>query len=150
MRMSENEEFIMTDRLLEMLKQQEGLSLVPYVDVDGKAIGYGHQLGKDVNFSISKKMAEEWLQEDIEKAVYDFSSTGLKKHLSETRQEVCINMIFNLGLGGFLTFKKAIAAMKAGDFDLAAEEMLDSKWSRQVKGRATVLAEIMRTDEWVS
>ena len=57
-------------------------------------------------------------------------------------------MAFNLGVRGLLGFKKALAAVKAGDFEKAAEEMLDSKWRRDVKCRAYELAEQMRTGKW--
>jgi len=37
-----------------------------------------------------------------------------------------------------------IAALRLGNYVKAADEMFDSKWARQVKGRANKLAEIMR------
>jgi lysozyme len=43
-----------------------------------------------------------------------------------------INLCFNLGITKLLTFKKALAAMEQEDFELAAEEFLDSKWAKQV------------------
>jgi lysozyme len=39
-------------------------------------------------------------------------------------------------------------AIEKVDFQWAGEEMLDSRWAKQVKGRATHLAEVMRTGEW--
>lgn len=55
-----------------------------------------------------------------------------------------IDMCFNLGLPGFLEFERMLAALNAGDYDRAAQEMLDSKWARQVRQRAYVLAEQVR------
>jgi lysozyme len=52
-------------------------------------------------------------------------------------------MIFNLGLPRFLGFKKMIQALCEDDYAEAAEQMLDSLWSKQVGKRAKVLAEIM-------
>jgi lysozyme len=37
-----------------------------------------------------------------------------------------------------------LAACQKGEWDKAANEMLDSKWASQVKQRAKTLAEIMR------
>ena len=63
--------------------------------------------------------------------------------LSQERRDVVANMVFNLGLTRFSGFKKTIAFIAAGDFDSAAVEMLDSKWARQVKGRAVELSRRM-------
>ena len=41
-----------------------------------------------------------------------------------------------------------IEALKVQDYERAAVEMLDSKWAGQVKGRATRLAQQMRTGVW--
>ncbi len=63
--------------------------------------------------------------------------------LSPNRQKALIDMMFNLGytrLGKFIKMRKAIAN---GDYAEAASQMLDSKWAKQVKGRATTLAEMM-------
>ena len=43
----------------------------------------------------------------------------------------------------FSKFRKMLAAMEEGDFDQAAQEMLDSRWAEQVKGRAIELARRM-------
>lgn len=65
-------------------------------------------------------------------------------NLNAARQDVLINMCFNLGITRLKTFQKALAAMEAGDWDTAADEMLDSAWARQVGDRAKELAEQMR------
>ena len=61
------------------------------------------------------------------------------------RQRVYVNMTFNLGSTRLALFKKMHAAVEAKDWEKAAEEMLDSKWATQVKGRADRLAEMMRS-----
>lgn len=68
--------------------------------------------------------------------------------LTDARQNVLANMCFNLGITRLLGFKKTLQLVKAGRFDAAAMEMLDSKWAKQVKGRATQLAEMMRKGEF--
>jgi hypothetical protein len=55
-----------------------------------------------------------------------------------------LNMTFNLG-DRLLGFRKALAAVQAGDWSTAAAEMLDSQWAAQVGPRAQRLAEAMRT-----
>lgn len=67
--------------------------------------------------------------------------------LDDIRQKVVIDMAFNLGVNGVLSFKNMIQALKEKDYDKAAEEMLDSLWAEQVGNRADRLAKMMRTDE---
>jgi lysozyme len=65
------------------------------------------------------------------------------------RQDVVLNMLFNLGLPKFLAFRKMIEALRLANYDQAATEMLDSKWAIQVGIRAKELAEIMRTGRYL-
>ena len=57
-------------------------------------------------------------------------------------------MCFNLGINRLMKFVKALDLMRANRYDAAAQEMLDSKWAKQVGARATRLAEIMRKGEF--
>ena len=132
------------DDLREKLKQSEGLRLKPYRDSEGYlSIGYGRCLDAK---GISRAEAEILLDADI----YHASAQYLKlpwskvKSLNENRRRVIVEMIFNLGLGGVLNFKRMWAAIERADFDQAADEMLDSKWHKQVKGRAIRMADEMR------
>jgi lysozyme len=65
------------------------------------------------------------------------------RSLDPVRQRVLMNMAFNM-LGRLLEFKNFLAAAQQGDWQRAADEMLDSKWARQVGARATRLAAMMR------
>jgi lysozyme len=66
--------------------------------------------------------------------------------LSDPRQAVILDMSFNLGLNGLLEFKEMLAALKAGDYERAADEMLNSKWAQQTGRRAVENAYIMRNN----
>ena len=61
------------------------------------------------------------------------------RSLDADRHRVIANMCFNLGPPRFSKFKQFIAAMQISDWEKAAEEMMDSKWSTQVGERATRL-----------
>jgi len=50
-------------------------------------------------------------------------------------QRVLVNMAFNLGRNRLSQFKKFLKAVNEGKYDKAADEMVDSKWYRQVKRR---------------
>lgn len=65
--------------------------------------------------------------------------------LDEVRKAILINMCFNLGLPRLMTFRKMLKALEDRNYELAAKEMLDSKWAKQVGNRAIELSEMMRT-----
>jgi len=68
--------------------------------------------------------------------------------LSEVRQCVLMDMCFNLGINRFMQFKMMLTALEMGEYKEAANEMLDSRWAKQVGQRANRLANMMATDEW--
>ena len=53
---------------------------------------------------------------------------------------VLINLTFQMGSTGLSKFKNMLSAMEAGDFDLAASEMIDSKWFKQTPSRVIKLS----------
>lgn len=70
------------------------------------------------------------------------------RQMSEARQNVLANMCFNLGVDRLRGFVNTLALMKAGRYDAAAAEMLNSKWAKQVGARAIRLAATMRKVEF--
>tara|TARA_R100001440_G_scaffold9720_2_gene18104 strand:- start:1584 stop:2075 length:492 start_codon:yes stop_codon:yes gene_type:complete len=70
------------------------------------------------------------------------------ENLDAVRQLVLIDMAFNLGVPRLCKFKKMWAAVHAKQFDVAAKEMLDSRWATQVKSRSTKLAHAMHHGEF--
>ncbi len=130
-----------------LLRRHEGMRLKPYRDTVGKlTIGYGRNLDDQ---GISEEEAAILLRNDLrrcEEELQEILGETYEK-LSPARRAVLLDMIYNLGRSRFLSFRKFLAALKAGDFEQAAVEMLDSKWSRQVGRRAEELAKIMRRGE---
>ena len=53
-------------------------------------------------------------------------------------------MCYQMGLSGVLKFKRALAAMEIKNWEMAADEMLDSLWARQTSRRANELADLIR------
>ena len=133
----------MSDQLRRMLIRHEGLRLKPYRDTVGKlTIGVGRNLDDS---GISRDEAFLLLRNDIASVRRSVKRTfPWFARLNPVRQNVVLNMVFNMGLPRFRQFRKTIAAIKAKRWDDAAKEMLDSKWSRQVKGRARELSRMMR------
>ena len=129
----------------------EGLSLSVYLDTVGvPTIGYGTTwiAGEKVTMDtpdITPAVASSLLMSDVYAACMDaqelFASCWNK--LSYDRQEVLVNMAYNLGKAGLGKFVKMRAAIEAGEFNRAALEMTDSKWYRQVGSRAKRLVNRM-------
>ena len=132
---------------MEQIKRHEGLRLKPYRCTANKlTIGYGRNIE---DAGISEDEAELLLSNDLVRCAKE-----VEKHvkafnkLNDARQSVLINMCFNLGINGLLKFKKFLTAVNDGFFDLAAKEMLDSRWAKQVGSRAIELSEQMKTGAW--
>jgi len=134
--------------LEQMLIRHEGLRLKPYEDQFGNlTIGIGRNL---TDVGISRAEAIELMRNDIAN-IYTRLLTDKWTwvlDLGPVRRDVVISMMFNLGLRKFLTFKKAIKAMKEEDWEEAARQMLDSAWAGQVGGRSRVLAKMMRRGKY--
>lgn len=125
------------------LIRDEGLKLKAYKDSVGiMTIGCGHNLEQP----ITEAAAMAILDDDISTV-----EAGLDRAfpwwrgLSEVRQRVMVNLGFNLGIVRLMGFKRTLEAMQDGDFTLAANEMLESKWATQVGQRARRLASMMRS-----
>ena len=134
--------------IFDQLRRDEGVRLKLYTDTVGKlTIGVGRNLS---DVGISYEEATTLLQNDVVKAQEELvANLPLYTALDPIRQAALVNMVFNLGIHGFLTFTTAIGYMQAGNWDAAATELLNSKWARQVGERATRLAEQIRTGTWV-
>ena len=68
--------------------------------------------------------------------------------LDAVRQLVVMDMAFNMGVPRLRKFKKMWNAIHENKFDVAAKEMLDSRWANQVKSRSTKLAHAMHHGEF--
>ena len=127
------------------LERHEGLRLKPYRDTVGVlTVGYGRNLE---NVGISRDEADFMLDNDIDQVERQLKTVDEYWDLSPNRQTVIANMAFNLGFAGLMGFKKMWAAIERRDFVEASNQMLNSKWARQVGARAVELSEIMRTGE---
>lgn len=131
-----------------MLKLHEGLRLVAYEDTTGHAtLGFGHNLETPITFAA----AENILDDDVARATFDLRARfPWTSTLDEVRHAVLVDMVFNLGIGGFAQFKTTLGLVKDGDYSEASRQMLKSKWAGQVGLRAERLSYMMRTGEWPS
>jgi len=134
-------------QLVEQLKRHEGLRLKPYQCTAGKlTIGIGRNI-EDIG--ISESEAEMLLSNDIQRVVTQLKETfPWTLDLDEVRFAALVNFTFNVGIGTTSKFVNAMALLKGGNFDMAADEFLDSRWAKQVGQRAVEITEQIRTGEW--
>lgn len=126
------------------IKADEGFRARPYKCTAGKiTIGFGHNLEDN---PITIEQGEALLTHDLVKISKEACKLPYYKDLTPPRRAVIINMIYNLGLTGFKKFKRMNSALLEKNYDLAAAEMLDSKWhySKATAKRSARLAEEMR------
>ena len=133
--------------LIEQLKRHEGLKLKPYkCTADKLTIGVGRNL-EDVG--ISEEEAEMLLQNDIQRATVQIQAEfPWTEQLDEVRFAALINFTFNVGIGTVGKFVNAMALLRDGSYDMAADEFLNSRWAKQVGQRAVDVTDQIRTGEW--
>lgn len=133
--------------IVELLTLHEGVRRFPYRDTVGKlTIGVGFNLDdvglypEEIEFILKNRIARKAME--IEKYL------PWVEDLNEARTAVIVDMAFNLGVNGLLGFKRTLASVHRGEYALAAKQMLESKWARQVGNRAKRLSRMMETGEW--
>jgi len=135
------------NQLVDQLIRHEGMELKPYKCTSDKlTIGIGRNL-EDVG--ISEEEAKSLLMNDLARV-----DTQLEKmmpwsqELDTVRYEGLMNFVFNVGIGTASKFVNAMGQLKDGNYDMAATELLDSRWAKQVGQRAVEVAEQIRTGEY--
>lgn len=137
---------MLSKQLIESVKKHEAFRDRAYKDSVGVwTIGYGTNLQTT---TIDRTVAEEWLINDLNKASNALLQFEAFSFLDPVRRDVLIEMAYNLGINNLKEFKKMWTFLEAGNFVSAANEMLASKWARQVGKRAETLANRMRTGKW--
>jgi lysozyme len=132
-------------QLKKLLIKHEDKRNNPYLDTLEKiTIGIGRNL---TDRGIDDKEIEILFSNDVS-YFYDKLSENYPWFLNLTinRQIALIDMAF-MGFKSFQSFKRMIKALENTDFDLAAFEVLNSKYALQVGQRAEDIANILRTGE---
>lgn len=141
------------DRLREELAADEGCKYEIYLDHLGyPTFGIGHLVteddqehGQPVGTEVSEERVQEVFSKDIVVTIDECETLyeGFQE-LPEEVQLIIANMMFNMGRPRLSGFKKFNAAIADGDWEGAADEMIDSRWYRQVTNRAERLVQRMR------
>ena len=129
------------------IKNNEGYRNRVYQDTKGIPTGgWGHAFIEGSRIPMQASI--ELFEFDFIEAVTRFHQLDLSVY--GVRKMVLIDMIYNMGIGGVLTFEKMLAALSDGDYAEAARQILDSKYARlDCPARAERNAKIMRTGELI-
>ncbi len=140
--------FIFSDAVA-LVKKNEGFSKTIYEDTAGNlTVGHGIKLAVGVEISIVELdfMFQIAFVKALEGVAVIMNDNDF--HFVGHRRGVLIDMAYNLGKRGLEGFKKMLQALHEEDYEKAADEMVDSKWYKQVGNRGILLVQMMRTDVW--
>ena len=130
--------------LLKELKRHEGFEPRVYKCTEGvDTIGYGFAI-KDLYLDedIAELILMRKIQKLLERIIVVFPWF---ENSPEEIKFVVTNMCYQLGLSGFLKFKKTIYLLETEQYEDASLEMLNSLWAKQTPNRARELSEIVRS-----
>ena len=141
------------EKLRKQLEIDEGIKHEIYLDHLGlPTFGIGHliiegdpEYGMEVGTEITDDRVIQAFESDLETVISDCESLYEDfDDLPEECQQIIANMMFNMGYPRLSKFKGMKAGVDARDWNRAADEMVDSRWYRQVTNRADRLVERMR------
>lgn len=126
------------------LNKHEGRKNKLYRDTEGHLTG---GVGHNFDQPLPEVLIDLILDFDISVAVEELDRVfpSWRTH-SEARQTVLVELCFNLGAPRLKEFTKFWFAMQQQNYDEASRQLLDSKWAKQVKGRADTLTRRLRED----
>ena len=138
------------ERLKKQVIANEGVRKTAYKDtLNNWTIGVGHLIRlPDEEYLLDKELTDLEVDQifvtDLNQAIDDARKFIDANSIPDEAFEVVVDMAFNLGLPKLSKFKNFQQALKDKDFVKASEEMLDSRWAKQLPNRSKRLAEIMR------
>lgn len=135
-----------------MLIREEGRINHAYKDSLGFwTIGVGRLIDARKGGHLSDDEIDYLLDNDISRIRFQLAEAlPWIDQLGDARQAVLIGMAFQMGLDGLLKFHNTLGMVLLGDYEGAAEGMLNSLWAKQTPERAQRMAEQMRSGEWSS
>ena len=141
-------------QLREELERDEGVKYEVYLDHLGyPTFGIGHLItdddperGASVGTKVDSDRVQEAFETDVETVLSDCERLYVQfEHLPEEVQLIVANMMFNMGYTRLSKFKGIKRGVDARDWESAADEMVDSRWYKQVTRRADRLVVRMRS-----
>ena len=133
------------DTLRKQLEIDEGIKHDIYLDHLGlPTFGIGHLItdadpesGQAVGTTISDERVQSAFEADVVSVIEDCNKLYDDfDELPEEVQQIIANMMFNMGRTRLSKFRGMKRGVDARDWNAAADEMVDSRWYRQVTNRA--------------
>ena len=137
------------NKLIVMLNRTEGVKKHVYTCSAGyETIGAGRNISPS-GLGLSESEIHMLLTNDIYRVVGELSEEyKWFDDLDTVRKDAMIDLSFNLGQTSLRKFENALEAMKFKNYDKAASDFMDSKWSQQVGSRAVEITNMIRTGEY--
>ena len=141
------------EQLREEVAADEGCVYEVYLDHLGLAtFGIGHlvidtdeEYGAEVGTPVSEERVNHCFNNDVQAVLMDcYQLYEDFDDLPEEVQLIIANMMFNMGRPRLSKFKGMKRGGDARDWNAAADEMVDSRWYKQVTNRAKRLVKRMR------
>ena len=136
------------------LASEEAERLVAYRDSLGiLTVGIGHNcqskpvegVTKPGDY-ISPELEQQLFDSDVDDAVAELDKyLPWWSQLDDARQNVMVDLCFNMGIGTLRTFVHTLSLIEEGAYGAAANGMAHSLWARQVGTRAEFLEAAMRS-----
>ena len=137
--------------LYDRLLRHEGYRECAYKDIFGNlTIGVGHLLRQpahgDLCWTKTKVLAV--FKRDVDTAIRAAQHDTMFWHnIPRHKQEVLIELAFQIGGSGLSHFTHMLAAVEKAEWETAADELLNSQYAKQVPRRANELACLLRGKE---
>lgn len=134
------------DDIAAALRNEEGYERFAYEDHLGYVtVGIGRCLEAGHGYGIDEEEAEYLLRRDIERMAASCEKAFSYWHnVSANIRETVIMLCFQMGVAGFQKFRNTNRYIDEGDFEAAADELLDSKFAQQTPARAERMAARLR------
>ena len=141
------------EQIKEDLVRHEGYVTEIYLDSENlPTFGIGHLVTENdmehtwpVGTPVTDERILQVFHDDCNVACTDASALFLNFNSHpEDVQRVLVNMAFNLGRNRLGKFKNMIRYVNEGNYLMAANEMVNSKWYNQVGRRSQELVDIMK------
>lgn len=134
-----------------MIIKHEGIRYKPYKDSLGLwTVGVGHLIGD------GKSLPSQWNRALSHNEVMELFDTDYEHHkqaaqnipgytqMNRNGQAALIDLTFNMGPKWYKKWPNLMKQFQAQDYSGAADNLANSKWARQVKGRSDTITELVR------
>jgi lysozyme len=138
-----------------LITKHEGKRASTYLDSMGiPTIGIGHNLRahpmpSDWTQPLSDDQISQLFQGDLSDVMSVLAANlPWVSDLDEVRQAVIVDMCFNMGSAVLFQFHGFLGLVRVGNYGGAAQDMLTTRWAREVPVRAHEDAKMMSSGLW--